>query len=197
MRNAISPRLAITIFSNMNSLLRELFNNEQRLPVFDRMPVFHQNLFDLAAFVRLDLIEDFHGLDYAKGLTDGDRFADFDERLRAGRSGTVESADHGRFNDMAADLFFRRSSAAAGAGAARWRGMGYWRGMLDRSGRRVSADTHGFFAFANFYLSNIGFCDKIDQFFYFSNIHCSEFSLLISDERLVKPVHNRLPPIRR
>src|SRR5207245_2274234 len=56
MRSAISPRLAIRIFSNM------LAENEQRLPVLHRLAVFHEHRLHHAGGVGLDLIHRLHRL---------------------------------------------------------------------------------------------------------------------------------------
>lgn len=45
------------------------FDDEKRLVVFHGLPVFDQYLGDLAGFVRLDRIENFHRLDDAQGVT--------------------------------------------------------------------------------------------------------------------------------
>src|SRR5436309_2257792 len=61
MRRAISPRLAIRIFLNMEwegarSCRRALPDLEQRLPVLHRLAVRHERLEDLAVAIRLDLV---------------------------------------------------------------------------------------------------------------------------------------------
>src|SRR5690348_6291249 len=87
-RRAISPRFAISIFSNMsaarisfhdggdfsssinagvpqgacNAQNAESFNHEQRFAILDGLPILHQYRLDDAALVRLDLIEQFHCL---------------------------------------------------------------------------------------------------------------------------------------
>src|SRR5947209_20567022 len=74
MRRAISPRLAIRIFSNMG-----LAEQEQRLPVLDGLPVLHQDRLHRAARVGLDLVQQLHRLDDAERLALGDLLADLDE----------------------------------------------------------------------------------------------------------------------
>src|ERR1700722_1958015 len=71
-RSAISPRLATRIFWNIG-LGRRLplaarADAEERLAVFDRLPVFDKDAYQFAAFVRLDFIHKLHGLDDAEGL---------------------------------------------------------------------------------------------------------------------------------
>jgi len=122
MRRAISPRLAMSIFSNIRGNVRrqessvykqitrsagiaeqrwaslhtpltilpsallfwqDLADQEQRLAVFDRLAVFHQNLLDHAGFVGVDFIEQFHGFDDAQGVAFLDFRADFDKCCRA------------------------------------------------------------------------------------------------------------------
>src|SRR6476661_11114323 len=65
MRSAISPRFAIRIFSNIASL----FDQEERLPVLDRLSVLHQDRLDGAGDIGLDLVQQLHRLDDAERLT--------------------------------------------------------------------------------------------------------------------------------
>src|SRR3954468_25084638 len=58
-RSAISPRLAMRIFSN---------KQKQRLPVLDRLTVLDQDLLDHAVGVRLDLVQELHRFDNADRL---------------------------------------------------------------------------------------------------------------------------------
>src|SRR5690606_1943181 len=74
----------------------QLLNDKQRLAVLDRLRVFHENLFDPAPRLGLDLVHELHGLDNAKRLADFDDVAHFDVRLRIGSGGAVKGADHGR-----------------------------------------------------------------------------------------------------
>src|SRR5689334_251960 len=64
MRSAISPRLAMRIFSNMP----RLFDDEEALAVFHRLAVLHEDRFQRARRVGLDLVEELHRLDDAEGL---------------------------------------------------------------------------------------------------------------------------------
>src|SRR5437763_7199780 len=73
MRSAISPRLAINIFSNT------LLDHEERLPVFHRLPVLDQDRLDGSGDVGLDLVQQLHRFDDAEGLALADGLADVDE----------------------------------------------------------------------------------------------------------------------
>src|SRR2546426_4345867 len=95
MRSAISPRLAIRIFSNM------LGENEQRLPVLHRLAVLHEHRFHHAGGVGLDLVHQLHRLDDANRLAFLDGLADLDKRFGVGRRRTVKGTDHGGLHDMA------------------------------------------------------------------------------------------------
>src|SRR5207247_11411316 len=79
MRSAISPRLAIRIFSNM------LGENEQRLPVLHRLAVFHEHRLHHAGGVGLDLVHQLHRLDDANRLAFLDRLSYLDTRFRVRR----------------------------------------------------------------------------------------------------------------
>src|SRR5256885_4805585 len=74
MRRAISPRLAIRIFLNMErrrarSCRRGFADLEQRLPVLHGLPVGHERLEDLAVAIRFDLVHQLHRLDDAQNLS--------------------------------------------------------------------------------------------------------------------------------
>src|SRR5207247_11158753 len=79
MRSAISPRLAIRIFSNM------LAENEQRLPVFHRLAVLHEHRLHHAGGVGLDLVHQLHRLVDANRLAFFVGLAVLDQRFRLGR----------------------------------------------------------------------------------------------------------------
>lgn len=57
---------------------------EERLAVFDGLPVFNENAQHFAANVGFDLVHEFHGFDNAQRLPGFHVRADFDKRLRAG-----------------------------------------------------------------------------------------------------------------
>src|SRR5581483_1372723 len=109
MRSAISPRLAIRIFSNTSA------DEEERLAVLHRLTVFHEDRFHDAAGVGFDLIHELHRLDDADRLALLDRLANLDEGLGIGRGRPVEGADHGRLHHM---------SFSRGRRLRRWRGRG-------------------------------------------------------------------------
>src|SRR5581483_437106 len=69
--------------------------------------------------VCLDLVEQLHCLDDAQSVAGTDFVSNFHERLRPWVWSAIEGAHHGRFDDVAFDLFFRRGK--------RW---GSWRGTL-------------------------------------------------------------------
>src|SRR3990167_3988432 len=98
MRRAISPRLAIRIFLNIER--RSLLDDEQRLAELDRLTVLAEDLDDLAGLVRLDLVHDLHGLDDADRLAFPDFAADLDKGLAAWAGRAVEGADHGRLDGV-------------------------------------------------------------------------------------------------
>src|ERR1035437_5075949 len=62
MRSAISPRLAMTIFSSMGN---GLLNNEQRLAEFHGLAVLDQDGLNRSGLLRFDLIHHLHRLDDA------------------------------------------------------------------------------------------------------------------------------------
>src|SRR5580700_9742504 len=74
MRSAISPRLAIKIFSNTASL-----DNHQRLAELDRLGVLEQDLGDGTRLGRRNLVERLHRLDDEQGVAGLDRRSDLAE----------------------------------------------------------------------------------------------------------------------
>jgi hypothetical protein len=66
----------------MGGLDASSFDDEKWLAVLYGLPVFAQDPRYDAAFVRFDLIENFHGFDDADGVAFFDRFAGLDKRLR-------------------------------------------------------------------------------------------------------------------
>src|SRR6266513_3974255 len=120
-RRAISPRLAIRIFSNMIRwaafqpliwgtvgapgylpflIPTVLADHHQGFAVFDRLTVLDHDRLDHAVLVGLDFVHQLHRLDDADGLSRLDRISDLDERLCAGGTRPVESANHRRLDDM-------------------------------------------------------------------------------------------------
>src|SRR2546426_12006872 len=105
MRRAISPRLAIRIFLNMEwegarSCRRALPDLEQRLPVLHRLAVRHERLEDLAVAIRLDLVHQLHRLDDAQHLALLHTIGDLDERTGGWGAGAVERAHDRRLHQM-------------------------------------------------------------------------------------------------
>src|SRR5690554_94838 len=119
MRMAISPRLAMRIFLNMDCLRKEraplvvrspcpvrssapreirsaLLDLEELLPELDAGSVGHEHLEDGPRELRLDLVHQLHRLDDAERLPGADRLTDVRERLRLGGRRTIEGADEGR-----------------------------------------------------------------------------------------------------
>src|ERR1700692_870763 len=94
-RTAISPRLAIRIFSNMSART----NREQGLAVLHSAAVLHQLGHNGAGYFRLDFVHQLHRFDYAQHLPRLDGITHLDEwwitRLRT----FVESADDRALDD--------------------------------------------------------------------------------------------------
>src|SRR6185295_5318846 len=97
MRSAISPRLAMRIFSNT------LAEDEERLAVFDRLAVLDQDGLDRAGSVGVDLVHQLHRFDDADDVALLDLLPDLDERLGVGRRRAIEGADHRRLDDVPLD----------------------------------------------------------------------------------------------
>src|SRR5690349_329853 len=104
MRRAISPRLAMRIFSNTDTSGQE----DQGLPELDRLPVLDEDLLHHAVLVGLDLVEQLHRFDDADGLAGFHGLADFDEGFRARCRRAVERPDHRRLHHMALGFGGRR-----------------------------------------------------------------------------------------
>src|ERR1700722_4275855 len=91
MRRAISPRLAISTFSNMRV---SLLQNHQHLAELDRRAVGDQDFGDAARAGRVDLIHYFHGFDHQQRLAFAHAVADLDEMRRARLRREIGGADH-------------------------------------------------------------------------------------------------------
>src|SRR5579859_6093283 len=111
MRSAISPRLAMRIF--WNKVARGLFDDHQRLAVFDRLTVRYQNLRQGSALRRLDRVHHLHRLNDQQRVADLHRAADRRERRGAGLGLQIGGADHRRDH---------RAGMAGRAGGCRRRG---------------------------------------------------------------------------
>src|SRR5256886_6954243 len=137
MRSAISPRLAIRIFSNM------LAENEEGLPVLHRLAVFHEHRLHHAGGVGLDLVHQLHRLDDANRLAFLDGLADLDKRFGVGRRRTVKGTDHGGLHDMAFLACLGFGCRRRCRGGRRRASLGGWGGRTQakpRPGR--PSDTH-------------------------------------------------------
>src|SRR5687767_15434742 len=77
MRSAISPRLAIRIFSNISC--DALGDDHQRLTELNRLTILNQYLRDRPRMGRGDRIHHLHGLDDENGLALGDAVTDLHE----------------------------------------------------------------------------------------------------------------------
>src|ERR1700756_3259808 len=90
-RSAISPRLAMRIFSNI-----ALLDDRERLAELHRLAVGDQDLDDPAALRRGDRVHGLHGLDDEQGLARLDGVADLDEGIGARLRLQVDRAHHRR-----------------------------------------------------------------------------------------------------
>src|SRR5438105_3768890 len=82
MRNAISPRLAISTFSNIAEWACRSLDQHQRCAVFDRIGIFDENPGQPPGLRRANLVHHLHRLDDQQRLTLADRIAQPDERRR-------------------------------------------------------------------------------------------------------------------
>src|SRR3990172_9254883 len=124
-RSAISPRLAIRIFSNIGAAPRASLEHDERLAVLDRLAVVDQDRLDHPILVGLDLVHELHRLDDADRLPRLDGVADLDERLGVGRRRAGEGPDHRRLDDVPlgrGGRLGRRRSLARRGGADGGRG---------------------------------------------------------------------------
>src|SRR6185369_4288224 len=67
---------------------------EERLTVFNRLPVLHVNLNNLTSRFRLNLIHEFHGFNDADDRFRLDVAANLHKRIRSRRGGSIERADN-------------------------------------------------------------------------------------------------------
>src|SRR6267142_4872889 len=174
MRSAISPRLAIRIFSNT------LAEDEERLPVLHRLSVFHQHCFHHAGGVGLDLIHQLHRLDDANRLAFLDSLADLDKGLGVGRRRPVEGTDHGGLHDVAflARLGFGCRRRCRGDRRRASLDGRRRRGKAERTRRRggdtyrpALHDLHLLLALGDLQLRDTGLLHEVDQLFQLAQIH--------------------------
>src|SRR3954471_14824392 len=98
-RSAISPRLAMRIFENINPPPASCgLEAEQRFSVLDRAPVLDEDLYEASRFLRLDLVHQLHRLDDAEDLPLLHQRAHLHERRVVGRGGSIERADERRID---------------------------------------------------------------------------------------------------
>src|SRR5215475_3758134 len=83
-RNAISPRLAMRILSNIRAARTPSLDDHQRLAVFHRLPVVEQDLRDRAGARGRNLVHRLHRLDDQQRVACLDHGADVDKRLAGG-----------------------------------------------------------------------------------------------------------------
>src|SRR5262249_44200309 len=122
MRSAISPRLAISTFSNMREPCRGSLDQHQWRAVFNRPGILDKDARDPAGARRTDLVHYLHRFDDQHRLAFADLVADADERRGAGLRSKISDADNRRGEGAA-----RRCSVE------RWRMIG---AILDRPVRR-------------------------------------------------------------
>src|SRR5580658_5343919 len=116
-RSAISPRLAIRIFSNIEE---PLLDDQQRLAIFDRLAVFDENLNHRAGARRRGLIHRLHRFDDEQRFAGLHLAADLDEGTRARCRAEIDGADHRR--DDGAGMLCRIDRCRGSSGRdAPWR----------------------------------------------------------------------------
>src|SRR5258708_23395497 len=171
MRSAISPRLAIRIFSNT------LAENEERLPVLHRLAVFHKPRLHHAGGVGLDLVHELNRLDDANRLAFLDGLADLDKGFGVGRRRTVEGTAHGGLHDVTflAWLGFghRRRWRGGGRKPSLWSRTRAERGSRRRGDAHRPAldDLHLLLALGDLQLGDAGFLHEVDPLFQLAQIH--------------------------
>src|SRR5215831_562072 len=183
-RSAISPRLAMRIFSNMDALAT-LRDHHQRLAVLDRLGVLDHDRLDDPVLVGFDFVHELHGLDHADRLAHLDRVAYLHKGLRARGAGTVEGANHRGFDDVP----FQRRRSRGGRSSSRCgrdrrgrrreglRGRNrHWnrrRGEDDDllPGSSALHDLYLLLAFGDLQLSDPGILYEIDELFQLAQVH--------------------------
>src|SRR5713226_4459306 len=145
MRSAISPRLAISIFSNML-----LLDQEKRLAILHRLAVLDQDRLHRPRLVAFDLVQELHRLDDAQGLPLPHRLPDLDERGRSGGWRAIKRAHHGRLEGMALGFGFgfgnRGGHSRHCHGSADRCRLNGRSGHDQRGARGLAADAHLFLA---------------------------------------------------
>src|SRR3954447_21782145 len=146
-RRAISPRLAMGIFLNMEcwpGSVRCLFQRDseparlyrkQPLPILYRLPILDVRADDLTIVLRRDLVHQLHRLDDAQNLILLDPLTDFNERRSAGLGTSIEGSHNRRLDDRK----FHGLLILGGRRQNRGGGNGRYRHLrrLQRGDRRV------------------------------------------------------------
>src|SRR5260221_13226709 len=168
MRSAISPRLAISIFSNMDGLL----DQEERLSVLHGLAVLDQDRLHGPRLVAFDLVQELHRLDDAQGLPLGDRLADLDEGWSAGGGRAIEGSHHRRLERVPLGLGLRRRAwSQTSRGRADRQRLGRGAGHDHRGPGGLAADAHLLLAFGDLDLADARLLDEVDQLLELPQIH--------------------------
>src|SRR5215510_5195295 len=127
-RTAISPRFATSTRSNTSSSDRwwseDGLELEQQLAVLDGLPVLDVDRADDSLGLRLELVEELHGLEDAENLSGNDGVADVDERRSSRGRSAIEDTDHRRLDTRDAVRRARRDARSLGAVGIDARGDG-------------------------------------------------------------------------
>src|SRR6516164_8607823 len=133
-RNAISPRFAIRILSNISASCSggcgasdtpTSLDDHQRFAELDRLAVLDQNLDDRPRARRGNLVHGLHRFDDEERVAGLHAAADFDEGFRARLGSDISGADHGRGDD------------ARMLGGIEWRGLARGQRRVGGSGGRA------------------------------------------------------------
>ena len=160
-RRAISPRLAIRIFSNMCADQDRGRMANRASPYSTGLPFSTSLLDDDAGDLGLDLVHQLHRLDDAEHLAGLHRVARFDERRGAGRGRVVEGADDGRLDEHGVGGMRR---GGRGGGLRSGHGDGERGRHGDVLGEVGEADAHAVLAALDLQLGDAGFDGELDQF---------------------------------
>src|ERR1700756_850910 len=181
-RSAISPRVAMTIFSIMSGL----FEDEQWLAEFNRVAVLRHDRGDASGLVGFDLVHHLHRLDDAQHLPDLDLVAYLDEGLGAWGGRGVEGPHHRGGDHVLAGLRFRgrapgrreckgrcgeRIAGAGGGGGRAEPDQMRELGSGACAGGRHAADAYRLLAFLDLDFRDARLLEELDQLLYLSDIH--------------------------
>src|SRR5215472_3504020 len=98
MRSAISPRLAMRIFSNIAARIPALFEDHEGLAELDGAAILDEDAGEPAGARRADLVHHLHRLDDEDDLPLRDVVAELDESRRLRGRGEIGGADHRRLD---------------------------------------------------------------------------------------------------